>query len=144
MKPFEIKIDPKYLHSEITSTILQGFYTICNVIGYGFEIEFFKKALIIEFENLGLKCETEKQINVNYLNIEIGNFKMDILVDEKVNVMLVSSEKITREHETKMINQLKLSEIEVGLLLNIHVECEHRRKIYTNDLKLKNQPQRRT
>ncbi len=68
-------IAPKYLHSEISSKILQGFYTICNVIGYGFDIEFFKKALIIELENSGLKCETEKQINVNYLNIEIGNFK---------------------------------------------------------------------
>jgi hypothetical protein len=69
---------------------------------------------------------------------------MDILVDEKVNVMLAISGKITSEHETKLTNQLKLSEIEVGFLLNIYVECEHRRKIYTNDLKLKNQPQRRT
>jgi GxxExxY protein len=70
--------------------------------------------LIIELENSGLKCEPDKQINVNYLNIEIGNFNMDILVDEKVNVMLSISGKITREHETKLTNQLKLSEIEVG------------------------------
>jgi len=74
-------IAPKYLYSEITSKILQGFYTICNVIGYGFDIEIFKKTLIIELEYSGLKCEPDKQINVNYINIEKGNFNMDILVD---------------------------------------------------------------
>ncbi len=47
---------------------------------------------------------------------------MDILLDEKVNVMLAISGKITSEHETKLTNQLKLSEIEVGFLLNIYVE----------------------
>jgi hypothetical protein len=72
LKPIKKKMNtivPKYLHSEITSKKLQGFYTICNVIGYGFGIDFFKKALIIELENSGIKCETERQINVNYLNI---------------------------------------------------------------------------
>ena len=137
MKTFETTVDPKYLHSEITAKILQGFYTICNVIGYGFGIEFFKKALILELENSGLKCEANKQINVSYLSKEVGSFIMDILVDEKVNVMFISSATITREHEVILSNQLKLSEIEVGLLLNVFIEGEHRRKIYTNDLKLK-------
>jgi len=141
MKSFDTIVDPKYLHSEITAKILQGFYKICNVIGYGFEIDFFKKALIIELENSGLKCEPDKQINFSYLGKEVGSFKMDILVEEKVNLKFICSEKFMREHEVILTNQLKLSEIEVGLLLNVYIEGEHRRRIYTNDLKQKNHPQ---
>ena len=63
------------------------------------------------------------------------NIYVDILVDNKVNVMLISSPQILREHEITLKNQLKLSEIEVGLLLNIYIEGEHKRKVYTNDLK---------
>ena len=49
--------DPKYLHSELTGKILEGFYRICNQIGYGFELDVYKRALAIEIETLGLGCE---------------------------------------------------------------------------------------
>ncbi len=135
MKDFTAHIDPKYLHSEITAKILQGFYIVCNEVGHGFGLEFFRKALIAEFESSGLKCESDKLVKVSYKRVGIGKFTMDILVDEKVNVKLISSEKILREHEVTLTNQLKLSEIEVGLLLNIYIEGEHKRKIFTNDIK---------
>ena len=135
MKDFTSHIDPKYLHSEITAKILQGFYIVCNEIGYGLGLDFFRQALIVELENTGLKCEKDKQLKVSYKGVEIGEFSVDILVDEKVNVKLISSEKILREHEVALINQLKLSKIEVGLLLNIYIEGEHKRKVFTNDIK---------
>ena len=137
MKNFDANINSKYLHSEITAKILQGFYTICNEIGYGIDFEIFKKTLIVEFENSGLKCEANKKVKINYRNIEVGRFTIDILVDNKVNIRLISSERILREHEISLINQLKLSKIEVGLLLNHYIEGEHKRKIYTNDIKNK-------
>lgn len=135
MKDYTTHIDPKYLHSEITAKILQGFYIVCNEIGYGFGHDFFVRSLIVELESLGLKCENDKLVKVSYKGVEIGGFTMDILVDEKVNVKLISSEKILREHEVTLTNQLKLSKIEVGLLLNIYIEGEHKRKIFTNGIK---------
>ncbi len=137
MMDYKANIDPKYLHSEITAKILQGFYTVINVIGYSAGIELFKKALVVELESVGLKCEVDKSQKVRYKDIEIGEFMIDIQVDKKVNIKLMSAERITRKYEDELHNHLKLSDIEVGLLLNVYIEGEHRRKVFTNDLKNK-------
>jgi len=135
MKDYTQHIDPQYLHSEITGKILQGFYIVCNEIGYGFGVDIFKKALVVELESSGLKCEADKYVDILYEGAVIGRFQFDILVEGKVNVHLISSEQILRVHEVTLSNQLKLSEIEVGLLLNIYIEGSHKRKTYTNDIK---------
>ncbi len=134
MTDFSNNIDKKYLHSEITGKILQGFYLIMNKIGYGFGVEIFKKALIVELEFLGLKCEFDKSIELIYKNEKIGDFKLDILVDKKVNVLIISEDLILRKHEIKLSNQLKNCDIEVGLLLNAHIEGSHKRYFYSNNL----------
>jgi GxxExxY protein len=127
--------DPRYLHSEITGKILEGFYRICNKIGYGFELEIYKRALAIEIETLGLSCEIDKLVRLDYKGSDIGTFQMDLLVDNKVIVKLTDFDSIRQKDETALINQLKMSDIEVGLMLNIHLEGSHKRKVYTNDLK---------
>jgi GxxExxY protein len=127
--------DPRYLHSEITGKILEGFYRICNKIGYGFELEIYKRALAIEIETLGLSCEIDKLVRLDYKGSDIGTFQMDLLVDNKVIVKLTDFDSIRQKDETALINQLKMSDIEVGLMLNIHLEKSHKRKVYTNDLK---------
>ncbi len=128
-------IDPQYLHSEITGKILQGFYVVSNEIGYGIGIDVFKNAMLVELESLGLKCEVDEIINVTYKGSVIGKFPIDILVEDKVNTHLISSGQILREHEVCLSNQLKLSKIEVGLLLNIHIEGSHKRIFYANSTK---------
>ena len=135
MKNYTANINPKYLHSEVTAKILQGFYVVCSEIGHGFLFDFFRRALVAELESVGLKCEVDKAVKVSYKEVDIGEFTIDILVDGKVNVLLIRGEQIVREHEIILSNQLKLSDIEVGLILNIYIECEHRRRVYTNDLK---------
>ena len=127
--------DPRYLHSEITGKILEGFYRICNKIGYGFELEIYKRALSIEIETLGLSCEIDKLVRLDYKGSDIGTFQMDLLIDNKVIVKLTDFDSIRQKDETALINQLKMSDIEVGLMLNIHLEGSHKRKVYTNDLK---------
>ena len=135
MKAFEAKINSSYLHSETTGAILQAFYTVCNTIGYGFDLEVYKKALALELEPRGLFCDLNKRIGIRYKNEEIGSFEMDILVDNKVNVLIVVSEQIERKDEVKMMNQLKQSDVEVGLILNFYIEGEHRRQVFTNNIK---------
>ena len=137
MKDYSKNINKKYLHSEITGKILQGFYFIMNKIGYGFGIEIFKKALIIELTDLGLKCKSDKSVSLNYKNQKIGEFQIDILVENKVNVMIICEENILRIHEVKLSHQLKNSEYEVGLLLNAHIDGEHKRLFYSTELKHK-------
>ncbi len=95
----------------------------------------YKKALFIEFQNLALNCESDKALKIEYKGEKIGEFNVDILVEQKVLVMLISQEKIIQKHEIQLSNQLKNSEIEVGLLLNFFIEGEHKRKYYSNSLK---------
>ena len=135
MADYSNNIDKKYLHSEITGKILQGFYLIMNKIGYGFGIETFKRALIVELEFLGLKCELDKIVELIYRNKKIGDFKFDILVENKVNLLIISEENILREHEVLLSNQLENSNIEVGLLLNAHIDGSHKRNFYSNSKK---------
>lgn len=130
-------IDKKYLHSEITGKILQGFYQVANKIGYGFGLEIFKNALSVEFTHIGLKYELDKPENIAYKGERIGEFKTDFLVEEKVSILIISEEEILRKHEVILHNQLKNSQVEVGLLLNFHVESNHKRLFYSNDLKQK-------
>ena len=135
MTNYTDNIDNKYLHSEITAKILQGFYLVINQVGYGFGIELFKKVLVVELEFLGLNCELDKLSELVYKNKNIGNFKIDISVNNKVNVMIISENIILRKHEVKFSNQLKNSDIEVGLLLNAYIEGSHKRIYYADNAK---------
>ncbi len=135
MKSFDAQVNPKFLHSEITATILKGFYAVCNEIGFGFGLEVTKHALVVEWESLGLKCELDKVLTISHKEVEIGSFTIDILVNDTINILLISEPLILREHEVRLSNQLKLSQIEVGLILNAYIEGEHKRIVYTNNIK---------
>ena len=115
MKDYSNSIDSNYLHSEITRKILQGFYLIVNKIGYGFGLDVLKKALIVELEFLGLKCELNKSIDLAHRDQKIGSFKFDILVEDKVCLLIISEENILSKHEKNLLNQLRNSNVEVGL-----------------------------
>jgi len=86
-------------------------------------------------------CEKDKILTVSYKGISVGAYKIDILVDKSVIVKIVATEKITRIDEIEILNQLKLSDIEVGLLLNFCLEGEHKRKVFTNNIKNRLQPE---
>ena len=64
------------------------------------------------------------------------------MIDKSVLIKIVTTEKITIEDELAITNQLKLSVIEVGLLLNFYMEGEHKRKVFTNDIKNRKQAER--
>ena len=116
---------------------MQGFYNVANKIGYGFGIELFKRALIVEFEAMNLEYELDKAQKLIYKEKEIGVFTIDILIEQKVNISIICEPNILRIHEISLSNQLKNSDIEVGLLLSFHIDSEHKRLFYSNDLKAK-------
>jgi GxxExxY protein len=137
MNSYTENIDNRYLHSEITGKILQGFYQVANKVGYGFELEILKNALSVEFTHIGLKYKADKPEKIEYKGEKIGEFRTDFFVEEKVVVLLISEEEILQKYEVKLHNILKNSQIEVGLLLNIFIESNHKRLFYSNNLKQK-------
>ena len=125
----------KYLHSEITSTILKAFFNVYNELGYDFLEKVYENAMLIELRNLGMKAEKQRPIKVYYGNDLVGDYFADIVVNDLVIVELKATKKLVEAHEVQLLNYLKATEIEVGLLLNFGKEPEHKRKIFTNDLK---------
>jgi len=124
-----------YLHQQLTDQAIKAFYKVCNTLGFGFLERVYQNALFIELRNLGLQCETQKQIKVNYEGYEVGIYYPDIMVNDLLILELKAAESVVEEHELQLINYLKATEIEIGLLLNFGKKPEIRRKIFTNDKK---------
>ena len=123
------------LHKEITGKIIEGFYTVYNVLGYGFLEKAYENAMDIELRKAGLGVIQQKNIKVYYAGEEIGDYFADLLVENMVIVELKAAEAICDEHEAQLINYLRATEIEVGLLLNFGKKPEFKRKIFENHLK---------
>lgn len=106
------------LHEEITGSILKLFYEVYNELGYGFLEKVYHNALFNELKNNGFEVETQKKIKVFYKDIAVGEYYADLMVNNKVILELKATEFISEAHEFQLINYLKSTNIEVGLLLN--------------------------
>jgi GxxExxY protein len=124
-----------YKHSELTNKIIKCFYIVYNELGYGFLEKVYENALMHELSKKNLVAEKQKQINVFYDGIKIGEYYADLFVDEKVIVEIKAVDFLAEEHEFQLINYLKATNIEVGLLLNFGKEPGIKRKVYSNELK---------
>ena len=129
------------LHKSITDVILKVYYAVYNELGYGFLEKVYQNAMYFELKSLGYKVEAQKQIKVYFKQQLVGEYYSDLLVEDKVIVELKACELLMNVHVAQIMNYLKATEVEVGLLLNFGEEPEFKRIIYTNDRKknLKNQ-----
>lgn len=84
---------------------------------------------------MGYKVLQQQNIKVYYEDEEIGDYYADLLINDLVLVELKAAENLCEEHEAQLINYLKATKIEVGLLLNFGKKAEFKRKIFTNDRK---------
>jgi GxxExxY protein len=123
------------LHSEITEKIIKAFYKVNNTLGYGFLEKVYENSMVIELRKMELSVSQQKSIKVHYEKEEVGNYYADLLVNDLVIIELKASESLCEEHEAQLINYLKATNIEVGLLLNFGKKAEFRRKIFSNDKK---------
>jgi GxxExxY protein len=95
----------------------------------------YEKALQIELRNVGLCVQSQAPIKVHYAGEVVGEYFADLLINEKVIVEIKASQKLLAAHEAQLINYLKATDIEVGLLLNFGPKAEVLRKVFDNDKK---------
>jgi GxxExxY protein len=122
-------------HGQITEVILKAFYKVYNTLGYGFLEKVYENAMRIELTKMGIKAEQQKNIKVYYESEQVGDYYADLIVTDLVIVELKAAENICEEHEAQLLNYLKATVIEVGLLLNFGKEPKFSRKYFTNDKK---------
>ena len=128
-----MKID-NYKHSDITEKIIKAFYKVYNTLGNGFLEKVYENALFIELELIGLKVTKQEPIKVYYEEKEVGVYFADLVIENIIIIELKATEYLREEHELQLINYLKATEIEVGLLLNFGKKPEVKRKVYSNDI----------
>ena len=120
---------------ELTGQIIRVFYKVYNALGYGFIESVYHNAMMIELVNAGFKVESEKPIAVYYDGHVVGTFAADIVVEGKVILELKAKERIIEAHEAQLLNYLRSTDIELGLLLNFGKQPDFKRKYFTNENK---------
>jgi len=123
------------LHKELTGEIIKAFYDVYNELGYGFLERVYQNALFIELKQRGFNIEAQKKIAVYYKEHFVGDYFADIIVEDKVILELKACESLADEFEYQLINYLKSTNCEVGLLLNFGKEPQFVRKIFSNSNK---------
>ena len=131
----EKDISKSHKHSEITDKIIKAYYNVYNSLGYGFLKKVYEKSMLIELQELGLKANSQHRIKVNFKGREVGEYYADILVDNCIILELKASDKIMSEHEAQLLNYLKATKYEVGLLLNFGTKPQIKRKVFSNEFK---------
>ena len=123
-----------YKHTEVTDKIIKAFYIVYNTLGYGFLERVYENALFIELEERGLLVEKQKKIKVYYEEKEVGEYYADLIINDCVIIELKAAESLLEEHEYQLINYLKATNIEVGLLLNFGKKPELKRKVFSTSI----------
>ena len=124
-----------FLHGECSSQIIKSFYSVYNELGFGFLEKVYQNSLIVELKKKGIYCEKSFPIDVYYKEQKVGFYLADILVEKIIVIEIKAAEAICIEHEAQLINYLKATNIEVGLLLNFGKRPEFKRRVFSSEFK---------
>jgi GxxExxY protein len=101
-----------------THEIIGAAYKVFKALGFGFLESVYKKAMIVELKRKGLNVEEEKPLKVYYEDHVVGDFFIDLFVEDEIVVELKSIQSFAKEHEVQLVNYLNGIRKEVGLLIN--------------------------
>jgi len=105
-------------YEDITHEIIGCAYNVFNQLGFGFLESVYRKAMIIELGKAGLKVDEERLLEVYYDYIIVGNFSIDLFVENTIVVELKSTQNLLIEHEVQLVNYLMGLKKDIGLLIN--------------------------
>lgn len=120
------------LHKDITDKIIGAFFEVYKTLGYGFLEKVYENAMMIELTANGLSCDGQSRIQVKYKGKDVGVYCADMIVNDLVIVEIKACENLIEEHEFQLINYLKSTNIEVGLLLNFGKKPDFKRRVFSN------------
>ena len=124
-----------YKCKKLTDKIIRAFYNLYNSLGYGYLEKVYEKAMTIELEKFEVNAVPQSSIEVYYDKKLVGEYYADLLVENEVIVEIKAVRNLSVEHEAQLLNYLKATDKEVGLLLNFGAHPEIRPKVYDNSRK---------
>jgi GxxExxY protein len=123
------------LYQQLTDSILKAFFEVYHELGHGFLEKVYQNSLYLELKQKGFQVEAQKQIKVYYKGIAVGEYYADLIVNNCVILELKAADGIVQEFEWQLVNYLRGTNLEVGLLLNFGKKAEFRRKVFENSRK---------
>lgn len=121
----------EYLYKDKTDGIIAAFYEVYHTLRYGFMERVYENALYYELIDRGFKCEPQKRIQVLYKGKIVGDYVADMIVDDCIILELKAIDEIIPANEHQLINYLRATGYQVGLLLNFGKRPQVKRKVNT-------------
>lgn len=119
-------------YQELTQEILSAFYEVYRELGYGFLEKVYQNALMTELRFRGMQVVPQKRCAVYYKGIEVGEYYADLVVNDLIVLELKSYEWLTEQHKYQLLNYLRASRQEIGLVLNFGKKPEFSRKVFSD------------
>ena len=122
-------------HKELTEAIIGVFYEVYNELGHGFLESVYERAFEVALTSKGLNVLRQIQVPVWFRGQKVGDFVADVLVNKSVLLELKAARTLDSAHEAQLLNYLRPTEIEVGILFNFGIKPEFRRLAFDNSRK---------
>lgn len=127
---------PHLLHEELTGQILAGFFQVHHELGFGYSEAIYAAAMECVLTEMGLHVQREVPVDVHFHGRVIGRFRSDMVVESGVMLEFKSMRRPDPMFEAQLLNYLRATRLEVGLLLYFNPKAAKKRLIFTNDRKL--------
>ena len=120
-------------HGELSSKIIAAAHRVHKELGQGFLEKVYKNALAIELQETGIKCALEVPMSVLYRERVVGDYVADMVVQDKIIVEAKAVSKLHSVHEVQLVNYLKATGVQVGLLMNFGRSVQVKRRVFGFD-----------
>jgi len=127
-------LNSDYKYKDLTHEMINASLEVHNALGCGFLEKVYENSLVYELKLRAIKVEKQKEIEVSYKNYLVGNYICDLLVENKIVVELKTLDKISNVHKAQILNYLKATNYEVGLIINFaNLKLEFKRFAMSNN-----------
>ena len=123
------------LHHDLTERIIGIYYEVYRELGSGFLEKICQSAMVIALRDAGLKVQEGMQYPVFFRGHLLGDFFPDVIVDGRVLLEIKSKSALHAHDQAQAINYLRVSPLEVALIMNFGPKREYLRRVLTNDRK---------
>jgi GxxExxY protein len=117
-------------HGDVTFAIVRAFYDVYNELGFGFLESVYREAMTQVLRSQGHQVEQERSVEVYFRGASVGSYRTDLVIDDRVIVELKCARTLESAHEAQLLNYLKATEFDVGLLPNFGHKPQFKRMIF--------------
>ena len=122
-------------HAETTGPLIELFFTVYRTLGYGFLEAVYGNAMMVAGKKLGLDIQKKVPICVTFEGVVVGRYEADLVVNNVVIAELKAVRELCPEHEAQLLNYLKATNYEVGVLFNFGPKPRYKRMVFENERK---------